>query len=155
MPPSSSSPPRRDHPSSPIPHRRQVLHLEFLSIPTQVESIQAKIKTLDALPSLLNRVTKALNKFAQVIKSASTKAGDKDVPSAGRASTKPAVGEKNTQQATISQPFQRKAAKDAEKANQNKQQPIPTPPPITTTATSSTTSSLQSLFLLSPPKSSS
>ncbi|GKE77417.1 hypothetical protein Tco_1543537 [Tanacetum coccineum] len=33
---------------------------------------------MDALPSLLNKVTEALNKFAQVIESASTKAGDKD-----------------------------------------------------------------------------
>nr|GEV77101.1 hypothetical protein [Tanacetum cinerariifolium] len=42
-----------------------------------VESVQAKIKTLNALPSLLNRVTEALNKFSQVIESTSTKAGDK------------------------------------------------------------------------------
>nr|GEX41894.1 hypothetical protein [Tanacetum cinerariifolium] len=38
---------------------------EFLSIPTQVESIQTKIKTLDALLIQLNRVTKALIKLAQ------------------------------------------------------------------------------------------
>ncbi|GJZ45365.1 hypothetical protein Tco_0592961 [Tanacetum coccineum] len=37
---------------------------EFLSIPTRVKNVQAKIKTLDALPSLLNKVTEALNKFA-------------------------------------------------------------------------------------------
>ncbi|GKA91103.1 uncharacterized mitochondrial protein-like protein, partial [Tanacetum coccineum] len=93
-----------------------------------VESIQAKIKTLDAFPSLLNGVTQALNKFAQVIESALTKAGDKDL-------------------------FQKKAAKDTKKAL-NKQQPIPTPPLITTTVTPSTTSSLQSPFLPIPLKSS-
>ncbi|GJW88060.1 hypothetical protein Tco_0163400 [Tanacetum coccineum] len=37
---------------------------EFLSVPTQFVSIQAKIKTLDALLILLNKVTDALNKFA-------------------------------------------------------------------------------------------
>ncbi|GKE39958.1 hypothetical protein Tco_1463363 [Tanacetum coccineum] len=40
---------------------------KFLSLPVQVASVQAKLKTLDALPSLLLNVTKALNKFAQVL----------------------------------------------------------------------------------------
>ncbi|GJT97147.1 retrovirus-related pol polyprotein from transposon TNT 1-94 [Tanacetum coccineum] len=74
-----------------------------------VEMVQAKIKTLDALPSLLNKVTEALNKFTQAITSTS----------------------KTTKDASL---FQRKAAKDA---NLNKQQSIPTPP-ITTTTTSTT-----------------
>ncbi|GJT14440.1 retrovirus-related pol polyprotein from transposon TNT 1-94 [Tanacetum coccineum] len=34
---------------------------EFLSIPGQLSSVQAKIRTLDSLPSLLLKVTKALN----------------------------------------------------------------------------------------------
>nr|GFA01365.1 hypothetical protein [Tanacetum cinerariifolium] len=46
------------------------LPVEFLSLPVQVASIEAKLKTLDALPSLLLNVTKALNKFAQVLDSA-------------------------------------------------------------------------------------
>ncbi|GKD65790.1 hypothetical protein Tco_1307898, partial [Tanacetum coccineum] len=49
---------------------------EFLSLPAKVESAQAKLKTLDALPRLLLNVTKALNKFANVLESTSTKAGD-------------------------------------------------------------------------------
>nr|GEW21085.1 reverse transcriptase domain-containing protein [Tanacetum cinerariifolium] len=57
------------------------LLVEFLSLPVQVASIQAKLKTLDALPGLLLNVTKALNKFAQVLDSASSKAGDQSVPS--------------------------------------------------------------------------
>ncbi|GJZ11725.1 hypothetical protein Tco_0546484 [Tanacetum coccineum] len=73
------------------------LLIEFLYVLTQVASIQAKIKTLDALPSLLNKVTKALNKFAQVIESASKKARDLIVPSVGLAGTHPAEAEKNTQ----------------------------------------------------------
>ncbi|GJR84279.1 hypothetical protein Tco_0155064 [Tanacetum coccineum] len=54
---------------------------------------------------LLSHVTKALNKFAQVLVSASSKAGDKSVPSAGQADIMPAEGEKNTNQANISQLF--------------------------------------------------
>ncbi|GJU44991.1 hypothetical protein Tco_1202257 [Tanacetum coccineum] len=40
------------------------LQAKFLSVPTQVEKVQAKLKTLDALPGLLNKVTDALNQFA-------------------------------------------------------------------------------------------
>nr|GEU56330.1 uncharacterized mitochondrial protein AtMg00810-like [Tanacetum cinerariifolium] len=98
------------------------LPTEFLYVPTHIQSIQVKLKTLDALPSLLNKVTKAMNKFAQVIDSARLE-------------------------------ILIKAAKDAEKANLNKQQSILTPP-ITTTVTSSTTTSLRSSFLSSPLKSS-
>ncbi|GKD42452.1 hypothetical protein Tco_1267097, partial [Tanacetum coccineum] len=36
---------------------------EFLAMPSQVKMVQAKLKTLDALPSLLNKVTNALNQF--------------------------------------------------------------------------------------------
>nr|GEY12726.1 hypothetical protein [Tanacetum cinerariifolium] len=107
------------------------LPAEFLSLPIQVESVQAKLKTFDALLSLLLNVTKALNKFAQVLDSASYKAGDQSVPSAGQADTMPAEEEKNTNQATISQLFQRRAEKNAEK-DMNKQQPKPTTPPATT-----------------------
>ncbi|GJT16174.1 hypothetical protein Tco_0874880 [Tanacetum coccineum] len=55
------------------------LPAEFLSMPTQVEVIQAKLKTLDALPSLLHKVTNALNQFAQAF--ASEKTEDDSVPS--------------------------------------------------------------------------
>ncbi|GJW26925.1 retrovirus-related pol polyprotein from transposon TNT 1-94 [Tanacetum coccineum] len=84
---------------------------EFLSLLAKVESAQAKLKTLDALPSLLLNVTKALNKFAEVLKSTSTKARDQSIPSAGQADTMPAEGEKDTNQATISQLFQKRAKK--------------------------------------------
>ncbi|GKC87545.1 hypothetical protein Tco_1148194, partial [Tanacetum coccineum] len=76
---------------------------EFLSLPAHVAIVQAKLKTLDALPGLLSHVTKALNKFAQVLVSTSSKARDKSVPSAGQANTMPTEGEKNTNQATIAQ----------------------------------------------------
>ncbi|GJV92617.1 hypothetical protein Tco_1540430 [Tanacetum coccineum] len=79
------------------------LPAKFLIVPSQVNMIQAKLKTLDALLSLLNKVTNALNQFAQAITSNKTE-GD-SVPSAGQAGTQPAEGEKNTNQATISNFF--------------------------------------------------
>nr|GEW74228.1 hypothetical protein [Tanacetum cinerariifolium] len=99
---------------------------EFLYVPSQVEMVQAKLKSLDALPSLLNKVTNALNQFAQPI--ASNKTRDTNVPSAGQAGTQLADGEKNINQATFCLLFQRKAAKNA---NLTKQQSKPTPPPTT------------------------
>ncbi|GKD79580.1 hypothetical protein Tco_1342201, partial [Tanacetum coccineum] len=87
---------------------------EFLSLLAKVESAQAKLKTLDALPSLLLNVIKALNKFAKVLESTSTKARDQSIPSAGQADTMPAEGEKDTNQATISQLFQKRAKKIGE-----------------------------------------
>ncbi|GJT29421.1 hypothetical protein Tco_0909696 [Tanacetum coccineum] len=126
-----------------IPKQLKYFTTTMSNLTTQV----AKLKTLDALPCLLDKVTKALNQFAQAIASVSKKTEDASVPSANQASTQPAEGEKNTNQATISQLFQRKAAKDA---NLNKHQSIPTPQIITTTTL---TTSLQSYFISSPPKS--
>ncbi|GJU91216.1 hypothetical protein Tco_1303639 [Tanacetum coccineum] len=108
--------------------------------------VQAKLKTLDALPSLLNKFTKTLNQFAQAI--ASNKTKDTSVPSAGQASTKPVEGEKNTNQATISQLFQRKAIKDA---ILNKHQSILTPPIITITTSTTSLQSPLSLVLQRAP----
>ncbi|GKD54714.1 hypothetical protein Tco_1288101 [Tanacetum coccineum] len=78
------------------------LPAKFLSLPVQVASVQAKLKTLDALPCLFLNVTQALNKFAQVLNFASSKAGDQNVLSAGQADTLPAKREKNINQATTS-----------------------------------------------------
>ncbi|GJZ14622.1 hypothetical protein Tco_0550299 [Tanacetum coccineum] len=75
---------------------------EVKGLKQQVASVQAKLKTMDALPSLLLNVTKALKKFAQVFDFALSKARDQGVPSAGQADNMPAEGEKNTNQATIS-----------------------------------------------------
>ncbi|GKE86504.1 hypothetical protein Tco_1560246, partial [Tanacetum coccineum] len=63
------------------------------------------------------QVTDALNQFAQAIASQKTKDGS--IPLVGQAGTQPAEGEKNINQATISQLFQRKAAKNT---NLTKQQ---------------------------------
>nr|GEZ99008.1 hypothetical protein [Tanacetum cinerariifolium] len=73
-----------------------------------VASVQVKLKTLDTLPGLLLNVTKALNKFAQVLDYASSKARDQSVPSADQADTRPTEGEKDTNQPTISKPFIKK-----------------------------------------------
>ncbi|GJS14741.1 hypothetical protein Tco_0409213 [Tanacetum coccineum] len=54
------------------------LPVEFLVVPSQVEMVQANLKTLDALPSLLNNVTNALNQFAQAITSKKTGSDSED-----------------------------------------------------------------------------
>ncbi|GJU59643.1 retrovirus-related pol polyprotein from transposon TNT 1-94 [Tanacetum coccineum] len=64
------------------------LPAEFLLVPNPVASVQAKVKTLDALPCLLLKVTQALNMFAKVLHSVS-KAGDQRVPLASQANTIP------------------------------------------------------------------
>ncbi|GKF18668.1 hypothetical protein Tco_0063586, partial [Tanacetum coccineum] len=88
------------------------LPVEFLVVPSQVKRVQAKLKTLDALPSLLNKVINALNQFAQAITSKKTRSDS--VPLAGQAGTQPVEREKNTNQATISQLFQRRAKQKPE-----------------------------------------
>ncbi|GJY00661.1 hypothetical protein Tco_0358813 [Tanacetum coccineum] len=64
---------------------------EFLDLPGKISSIQTHIKTLEALPGLLNKVTDTLNMFASILI-----AHNKGVPSAGKSTTSPAEGEKNT-----------------------------------------------------------
>ncbi|GJU93970.1 hypothetical protein Tco_1318726 [Tanacetum coccineum] len=73
-----------------------------------VTSLTSQVDELKSLHLLLN-VTQALNKFAQVLNYASSKAGDHSVPSAGQADTRPTKEEKDTNQATISQLFSKKS----------------------------------------------
>ncbi|GKB01640.1 hypothetical protein Tco_0829684, partial [Tanacetum coccineum] len=80
------------------------LPAEFFTILGQVSSIHAKIKTLDAFPSLLNKVTEALYRFAQSIEIASHKATDQNVPSVGQAGTHLTEGLKSIRQDTITPP---------------------------------------------------
>ncbi|GKE87240.1 hypothetical protein Tco_1564715, partial [Tanacetum coccineum] len=95
--------------------KKQVLELDIellgylKEIPIKLEdftktvtSLTSQVVELKTLYLLLN-VTKALNKFAQVLDSASSKAEDQSVPSAGQADTMLVEGEKNTNQETISQ----------------------------------------------------
>ncbi|GKC47627.1 hypothetical protein Tco_1065349 [Tanacetum coccineum] len=95
--------------------KKQVHELEIMlpgdlkEIPTKlkdftktVTSLTSQVAELKTLHHLLN-ITKDLNKFAQVLDSASSKAEDQSVPSVGQANTMPAEGEKNINQATISQ----------------------------------------------------
>ncbi|GJZ42504.1 reverse transcriptase domain-containing protein [Tanacetum coccineum] len=76
-------------------------------IPTKLETFtstissltsQTKLKTLDSLPSILNKVNQTLDRFATVVDNAS-RTITKDVPSAGQATASPAEGEKNTKDA--------------------------------------------------------
>nr|GEV80358.1 hypothetical protein [Tanacetum cinerariifolium] len=74
----------------------------------QIQELMAKekLKTLDSLVSLLNKVTDTLNRFATMVENASGTARN-TVPLAGQASASPAEGEKNT-------------TKDAETNSRNK-----------------------------------
>ncbi|GKB24557.1 hypothetical protein Tco_0863958 [Tanacetum coccineum] len=76
----------------------------LLALPDQVSSINAqliKLKALDAILSILGKVATAMDKFTNSINSASKKAGDHSVPSAGQVGTQPAQGENNTRQLAI------------------------------------------------------
>ncbi|GJT02843.1 hypothetical protein Tco_0824012 [Tanacetum coccineum] len=66
------------------------LPAKFLGVPSQVEMVKAKLKTIDTLPSLLKKVTNALNQFYQAI--TLEKTGGDNVPSASQARTQPAKG---------------------------------------------------------------
>ncbi|GKC88969.1 hypothetical protein Tco_1149618 [Tanacetum coccineum] len=67
---------------------------------SQISSVQMKLQTLDALPSLLNKVINTLNRFASIMNNASQKAIEKSVLSAGQPTTSPVEGEKNTNPTT-------------------------------------------------------
>ncbi|GKB39697.1 hypothetical protein Tco_0884639 [Tanacetum coccineum] len=73
---------------------------DFQALPSQVSSVQEKLQTLDSLPSLLNKVTDTLNRFATVVENASG-ATTKGVPSTGQATASPVEGEKNTNPAIM------------------------------------------------------
>nr|GEY00689.1 hypothetical protein [Tanacetum cinerariifolium] len=49
----------------------QELSVELLDLPSQISSIHEKLKTLDSLPSILNKVTDTLNRFATMVENAS------------------------------------------------------------------------------------
>ncbi|GJX89632.1 retrovirus-related pol polyprotein from transposon TNT 1-94 [Tanacetum coccineum] len=72
---------------------------ELLNLPSQISSVQEKLKTLDFLPNLLHKVSDTLNRFSTVMENASG-AASMDVPSADQAPPSPAEGEKNTKDAS-------------------------------------------------------
>ncbi|GJS95643.1 retrotransposon protein, putative, ty1-copia subclass [Tanacetum coccineum] len=74
------------------------LPTDFLNLPSQVSSVQEKLKILDSLPSLLHKVTDTLNRFATMVENVSGTTS-MDVPSVGKATASPAEGEKNTKDA--------------------------------------------------------
>ncbi|GKB94257.1 hypothetical protein Tco_0980394 [Tanacetum coccineum] len=88
---------------------------EFTKTVTSLTSQVAELKTLQwELP------VEFLSLPEQVLDSALSKARDQSVPSADQADTMPAEGEKNTNQATISQLFQRRAKKNGEHIKKDK-----------------------------------
>ncbi|GJZ40181.1 putative reverse transcriptase domain-containing protein [Tanacetum coccineum] len=77
------------------------LPTEFVVLPSHISSVQAKLQTLDTLPSLLNKVVDTLTRFASIMENASHTAKSKGVPLAGPTTASPAEGEKNTNLAKI------------------------------------------------------
>ncbi|GKA03780.1 hypothetical protein Tco_0676561 [Tanacetum coccineum] len=77
------------------------LPAKFLVVPSQVEMVKAKLKTLDSLPCLLNKVTNALNQFAQTITSKKIR-GD-SVPLASQVGTQLAEGKDKGKKALSSE----------------------------------------------------
>ncbi|GJY12967.1 hypothetical protein Tco_0382276 [Tanacetum coccineum] len=70
----------------------------FLNLPSQVSSVQEKLKTLVSLPNLLYKVSDTLNRFSTMMENASG-AASMNVPLAGQATPSPAEGDKNTKDA--------------------------------------------------------
>ncbi|GKD95011.1 hypothetical protein Tco_1374848 [Tanacetum coccineum] len=75
------------------------LPAEFLNLPSQVSSVQEKLKTLDSLPSLLHKVTDTLNRFATMVENSSG-ATSMNVPSAGKATASPTEGKRTPKMLT-------------------------------------------------------
>ncbi|GKC42087.1 hypothetical protein Tco_1059809 [Tanacetum coccineum] len=125
LPPPSSLPTKLKE----LPSKFSELTDEVKALKTQVHGLEIEVPgNLKELPTKLEEFTmpsvtkgtQALNMFAKVLHSATSKAGDQHVPLAGQASTMPTKGEKNTNQASIFQLFQKRAEKNAERTNLNK-----------------------------------
>ncbi|GJU46994.1 hypothetical protein Tco_1204260 [Tanacetum coccineum] len=84
-----------------LPTELNELPSKFTELSGEIKELKKheKLKTLDSLPSLLNKVTDTLNRFATVVKNASG-VTCKNVPSTGKATASPTEGEKNTNPAT-------------------------------------------------------
>ncbi|GJS22958.1 hypothetical protein Tco_0451590 [Tanacetum coccineum] len=74
------------------------LPANFLNFPSQVSSVQEKLKTLDSLPSLLHKDTDTLNRFSTMVENA-FEATSLNVPLVGKATALPTKREKNTKDA--------------------------------------------------------
>ncbi|GJV00089.1 hypothetical protein Tco_1329359 [Tanacetum coccineum] len=120
--------------SSSLPTKLKDLPSKLNELTREVKGLKKQVHELVIeLPGDLKEIPTKLDDFTKnVLDYASSKARDQSVPSVGNADTMPAEGEKNTNQATISQLFQRRVEKNAEKENLNNQQPKPTTPPTTT-----------------------
>ncbi|GKB22912.1 hypothetical protein Tco_0862313, partial [Tanacetum coccineum] len=81
-----------------LKNTQRELPTKLQALPVLVSSVQKQLKTLDSLPSLLNKVTETLSRFATVVENALATT-TKDVPSAGQSTASTAKGEKNTKDA--------------------------------------------------------
>ncbi|GJW04903.1 hypothetical protein Tco_1563759 [Tanacetum coccineum] len=103
--------------SSSLPTELKDLPSKFNELTKEVKGLKKQVYELEIkLPGDLKEIPTKLEEFTKTVtNSASSKARDQSVPSADQADTMPAEGEKNTNKATISQLFQRKAKKNVEK----------------------------------------
>ncbi|GKE51922.1 hypothetical protein Tco_1487078, partial [Tanacetum coccineum] len=107
---------------------------KFNELIEEVKGLKQQVHELEIeLPRDLKEIPSKLENFTKTVASFQSKLKTLDALPASQADTVPAKGEKNTNQATISHFFQRRAEKNAEKENLNNQQPKPTTPPATTT----------------------
>ncbi|GKA22799.1 hypothetical protein Tco_0708761 [Tanacetum coccineum] len=109
---------------------------------------EAEASFLRAQPFFLN-----MGQLTELLAIASKKTEDDSVPSAGQADTQPAEGEKNINQATISQLYQRKAEKNVNLTKQQSKPPLPPTTPIIPPVITTTTTQMQSPFLQNLQKS--
>ncbi|GJX84763.1 hypothetical protein Tco_0335537 [Tanacetum coccineum] len=125
---------------SSLPTELKDLSSKFDELTKEVKGLKKLVHELDIellgdLKEILTKLedfTKTVTSLtSQVLDSASSKARDESVPSAGQADTRTVEGEKDTNQATISYLFQRRAKKNVEdNLNKNNPQTKTTSPPI-------------------------
>ncbi|GJX36358.1 hypothetical protein Tco_0247915 [Tanacetum coccineum] len=157
--------------SSSLPTELKELPSKFNELTEEVKGLKKHVHELEIeLPGDLKEIPTKMEDFTKTVTSLTSQVAELktlhwelsaefiSMPTQiemAKLGTQPAEGEKNTNQATISQLFQRKVAKNA---NLTKQQSKPTPPPTTLIippVITTTTTQMQSHFLQSPPKSSS
>nr|GEW13020.1 reverse transcriptase domain, reverse transcriptase zinc-binding domain protein [Tanacetum cinerariifolium] len=134
-----------------LPTELKDLPSKFNELTKEVKGLKKQVHELEIeLPGDLKEIPTKLTNFTKtILNSASSKVKDHSVLSPGQADTRPTEGDKDTNQATISQLFLRRANKNAKKDNLNKNKPQTetTPPPnplvITTTITQMQSPSLQ------------
>ncbi|GJW33070.1 hypothetical protein Tco_0053102 [Tanacetum coccineum] len=121
----------RSLPTSSLPTDLKDLPSKFNEMTEEVKGLKKQVHKLEnELPGDLKEILTKLKDFTKTVASVQAKLKTLDALP-GQADTRPTEGDKDTNQATISQIFQRRANKNIEKDNLNKNKPQTetTPPP--------------------------